>query len=142
MAGLLVLGAARVAEAGPGAPVDWELTGLTVPVQQLYAPASGAFFAQTVDGLQRSDDGGVTWREVLLPPGGSGGLAIAVDPTNHMAIYAAGQGGLYKTEDDAATWQLVLPTAERIQRIAVSPADAHLVLVRTGLGPYRQQRSV
>src|SRR5687768_10769772 len=109
----MLLSVSGTAQAGsvkvvsPQAEADWEQMGLTDPVLQLYAAAGGAFFARTKGGLQRSDDGGVTWREVLLPPDGH--EPVAVDPTNHLAIYAAGQGGLCKTEDDAATWCLVLP---------------------------------
>src|SRR5438094_97824 len=59
----LVLGVLlAVAVSGAGGaqeqpPIDWEATGLSGPVSRLFAPTSGAFFAQTADGLQRSDDG-------------------------------------------------------------------------------------
>jgi hypothetical protein len=114
---------------------DWEQTALTGPVAELFAPASGAFFARTDGGLFRSDDGGASWRPVNLPPVPSNARAwrAAVDPTDHTVLYVSGEGGLYKSSDDAATWTLVLPTSEVARGIAVSPADRGLVYL--GLVP-------
>ena len=103
---------------------SWESTGLTEPAGQLFTPASGAFFATVKDGLMRSDDGGATWRAINVPPKLG---RVAVDPTNHTVIYAAGEGGLYKTGDDAATWQLIMPTPWNVAALAVSPADPNLI---------------
>ena len=119
-----------------GEPLDdWEQTGLTGPVAELFAPASGAFFARTDGGLFRSDDGGASWRAVNLPPVPPNARAwrVAVDPTDHTVLYTSGEGGLYKSTDDAATWTLVLPTKEFVRGIAVSPADRGLIYV--GLVP-------
>jgi len=104
---------------------DWEATALTEPVRALFTPASGAFFARTDRAAMRSDDGGDTWYAVPLP---ADSRLVAVDPTNQTVLFAAGEAGLYKTEDDAATWTLVLPLPdERVLGLAVSPADAKLV---------------
>ena len=136
---LLALGAGGAPRVGsiwaqpvPGG--DWEPTGLTVRTVGLFTPASGAFFAQTADGLERSDDGGVTWAPVTLPaPPGRGDIRqVAVDPTNHTVLYASGAEGIYKSGDDAASWELVLPTTNRVLRIAVSPADPSLVFAAFG----------
>ena len=63
-----------------GGSPDWVGTPITDPVKQLFAPTSGALFAGMSSGpLQRSDDGGSTWRSVDLGPA----TAIAtVDPTD------------------------------------------------------------
>ncbi len=135
---LLALGLVLSAAPGPGAAealaADWQPTGLSEPVGRLYTPASGAFFARTASGLQRSNDGGATWVEVGLPPQAPSQPApeLAVDPVDHTTIYAAGIEGLYKTTDDAAFWSVVLPTANlptttRVLAVAVSPADRQLV---------------
>ena len=52
---------------------------------------------------------------------------LAIDPTNHTTLYATGFGGLYKSDDDAASWRPVLAIAEPNVTIAVSPADRQLV---------------
>ena len=132
---LLALGCGGVWAQAPGA--DWELTGLTEGVSRLATPASGAFFAWTRDGLMRSDDGGASWRPLVLPPGLT---ALAVDPTDHTILYARSGDGLHKSDDDAATWRLIHPVSERARAtLAVSPAD-HQVLylgltVASPLGP-------
>ncbi len=133
---VLLAGPARAA-ASPHAlatGTSWEATGLTGSVLELFTPRSGAFFARVEDGLLRSDDGGATWARVSLPPAPArrGPHWVAVDPTNHMVIYAEGTGGLYRTADDAASWDLLLPppvAGAAVQAIAVSPADPRVVYV-------------
>jgi photosystem II stability/assembly factor-like uncharacterized protein len=116
----LVLAATIVsAEPARGAPASaWEPTGLSAPVNRLFAPASGALLAAGDAGLLRSDDGGTSWRDVPLPPGADLSVAVgqsyrpahvgpgrlAVDPTNHDVIYAS-TVGLNKTTDGGATWE-------------------------------------
>lgn len=97
------------------------------------APTSGALFVVGQDAgqatrLHRSDDGGATWRSVTLPPSAPGSAqVVTVDSSDHTTIYATGTDGLYKTDDDAATWRALLPIAEPDVTIAVSPADRSLV---------------
>jgi hypothetical protein len=128
--------------------IDWVLTGLSTAADQLFTPSSGALFAATSGvsaespvGLLRSDDRGDTWRPVALPPYPASPPAhprlLAVDPTNHMILYAAGSDGLYKSSDDAANWSLIWPNEGRhVAGLAVSPADPRLVylLMVKGLG--------
>lgn len=116
-----------LAIAPASAATDWEPTPLTGRVVELIAPASGAFFARTPDGLFRSDDGGSSWRQVNTPPGFH---RVAVDPLDHTVMYVGANDGISKTTDDAATWTLVLPdTGRRAINVAVSPADRNLVYV-------------
>jgi photosystem II stability/assembly factor-like uncharacterized protein len=132
---LVLLWTATVqAQAGPGS--QWTQTSLTAPAFQLYAPASGALFARTSDGLLRSNDAGDTWTSVTLPawtptvPGGGYPGQIVVDPTDHTTIYATSSQGLQKTDDDAASWRVVLPSDPEYPElavIAVSAADPHIV---------------
>ena len=122
---------ATTAAAQATSQVEWSMANVGGPVRRLYTPKSGAFFAQTTDGLARSDDGGATWRAVELPappvdvPG-----AIVVDPTNHATIYLAAADGLYKTADDGRSWRLLAPIdlkKSRFQALAVSPVDPNVV---------------
>ena len=127
-------------------------------VVRLYTPASGALFAlrsapyiasPTSETLVRSDDGGTTWRNVDLPPGPMGKderRVVEVDPLNHMVVYASGHEGLYKTDDDAASWRVVLPHQLQMGQVAVSRADNRLVYVtenesHVGITPSRILRS-
>jgi hypothetical protein len=126
-------------------------------VVQFYTPASGALFAlrsmtyasPTSETVLRSDDGGDTWRDVTLPPGPMGKderRVVEVDPLNHLVIYASGQEGLYKTDDDAASWRVVLPHQLRMGQVAVSRADSSLIYVTEqesdfGAAPSRILRS-
>jgi photosystem II stability/assembly factor-like uncharacterized protein len=116
-----------------GGAAGWEPTGLASAVRGLFAPASGGLFARTEDGLLRSDDAGTTWAPVRLPPGAAppGPRLAAVDPTNHRVWYVPGAEGLYKSEDDAVSWRLVLPltSPDRVEAIAVSPPTPDVVYV-------------
>jgi photosystem II stability/assembly factor-like uncharacterized protein len=65
-----------------------------------------------------------------LPP-------VTVDPTNHRVLYVEGREGLYKTDDDAASWRLVFSPGEfrGVEAIAVSPAAPEVMYVAvTGAG--------
>lgn len=151
---VLVLGSVRPARSEVAAG-DWEPIGPGEIVGTLFAPTSGALFAQLAlggeragrpraNGLVRSDDGGTTWTTVALPPPHTIGPnqlryelpweRIAIDPTDQTIIYAPGAEGLYKSEGDATGWHLILPTDLTVRALAVSPADARLVYLAL-LGP-------
>lgn len=120
-------------QAGP----TWTQTSLTEPTSQLFTPTSGALFARTASGLARSDDAGQSWRAVNLPAAPVAGKhSVLVDPTNHTTIYLTATDGIYKTEDDAAHWRMILPaiastpenpSATDFRALAVSPADPHVL---------------
>ena len=116
----------RAVQAQPDQPLapapDWELTGLTESALQLFTPTSGALFARTQTGLSRSDNGGDSWRPVSLPPGSA--QLVAVDPTDHTIVYAAGQAGLNKSTDDARTWQVIFPASSRMPVVTLRPPGA------------------
>lgn len=115
-------------EAPAPLPAAWLQTGLQGPAGALYTPSSGAFFSRTERGLQRSDDGGDTWRLVNLPVAPSELGGVAVDPSDHQRLLVEGPGGIYRTVDDARTWSLVFPMQHRkVLRLAISPVDGRLL---------------
>lgn len=124
--------AAQEPEPAPGELVL--ANGPDLTLSDVIAPTSGALFVLGKDTnaalrMQRSDDGGTTWRMVSLPPPADvkQPQVVAIDPTNHTTLYATGAEGLYKTDDDAASWRALLPIAEPHVSIGISPADRQLV---------------
>lgn len=132
------------------APLAWEQTGLTTPANRLLAPRSGALFAAPGSGksriaakpLMRSDDGGTTWRPIGLPPTvppppgdprASWPVGVTIDPLNHQIAYAVTRAGVYRSDDDSATWHLVdrpdIPSDPYFMVLDVSAADDQIVYV-------------
>ncbi len=138
---LAVLGAALLGTpdvlAQDGAPISWQHTGRRGDFNRIFTPTSGALFARGRYGhrnpnLARSDDGGTSWRPVSGPPADPAGYEVetVVDPIDHTRIYMATTDGLYKTSDDAASWQKIRETetnGEKVIGLAISPADPSLV---------------
>ena len=55
-------------------------------------------------GVWRSIDAGLTWQKAAGVPDGLLTFRIAVDPTNPDTVYAATSRGLYRSDDDAASF--------------------------------------
>jgi hypothetical protein len=79
--------------------------------------------------LKRSLDSGATWQEAGLPPGGdpSSTPTVALGPADANTLFASGAQGLYRTADQGATWDLVLPGQHTRFVVAISEADTCLV---------------
>lgn len=89
-------------------------------------------------GIYRTTDGGKSWKRVLFVDNMTGGIDLAMDPTNSNVLYAAmwqrdrrawnflesGVGsGLYKSTDGGETWTKLrtgLPEGEYLGRIGIS----------------------
>ena len=117
---------------------EWEMTGLSAPVSELFTPASGALFARTREGLMRSDDGGATWSAVALP---AAPTLVTVHPGDHTILYAANADGLYRSADDAASWTLI--RNQMPKQVVLSAADRDLAYVaeQGGNNPYHLART-
>src|SRR5258708_4338417 len=89
-------------------------------------------------GVQRSDDGGATWRPASFGISNPVVNALAVDPTNPDAVYAGTQIGLFRSIDGGKHWQTSSPVnALKVHTIAVDPAHPRVVYVGTAMGIYR-----
>ncbi len=127
-------------------PRTWERTGFTQFATRLFAPRSGALFAvrsASADGRQfrretgdvyRSDDGGVSWRQVRRPaPDDEPDYVVrmTIDPVTHPVAYAVFNESLYKSDDDGLTWRVVDAVRDgfRVEHnhVAVSAADHRVV---------------
>jgi photosystem II stability/assembly factor-like uncharacterized protein len=94
------------------------------------------------DGVYRSDDGGGSWTNVGLEESSQIG-SIVIDPRDCNTVYVAahgkvfgsgGGGGLYKTTDGGATWELVLETANAwtgVNEVVMDPRDPDMLLAVT-----------
>lgn len=92
-------------------------------------------------GLLKSDDGGNQFARVL------GGLPrdqivmqVRFDPNDAQTLYAAtGNGGLYRSQDGAATWSRVVDIPQRpLGLVTIDPADSDRIFVATfGQGVFR-----
>ncbi|PYT18763.1 MAG: glycosyl hydrolase [Acidobacteria bacterium] len=109
------------------------------------------YMGATGGGVWKTDDGGITWRNVsdgFFKTGSVG--AIAVAPSNPNVVYA-GMGescfrgdtshgdGVYKTTDGGSTWKNIgLAPTRHIARIRIHPSNPDMVYVAAfgdGFGP-------
>lgn len=91
-------------------------------------------------GLYKSTDGGETWKNISknpgLPTGILGKIGVSVsgaDPNRIYAIIEAKNGGVFRSDDDGATWQRLFNGSELTQRawyymrIYADPKNADVV---------------
>jgi hypothetical protein len=102
-------GAAASTREHPTAP-QWQGPLLEGPVRKLIAFADGTLLARRPEDVQQSVDGGQTWSDVPLPPGGSSPSVqfVGADPNDESVLFATGAAPLYKSTDGGATWRPLL----------------------------------
>jgi photosystem II stability/assembly factor-like uncharacterized protein len=128
-------------------PLGWEQLPLPQSVLRLDAPRSGALFARTSSEFLRSEDGGMSWLSMPLPPGPSIGSAaidaVVVDPTDQSVLFAAGREGIYRSVGQSVNWTLMLQSNIPTLRISVSAANPRIVYaaMAQGSGSFQVWRS-
>ena len=99
---------------------------------------------QDVGGIEKSADGGLTWRHVnsrgfTLPDTTLDTYNVdelRAHPTNNDRFFACSLNGLYRSDDVGETWERLIPPVGTpglpVSWIAFSPLDPNLGLVGTG----------
>ncbi|MGQ0537727.1 MAG: WD40/YVTN/BNR-like repeat-containing protein [Gemmatimonadaceae bacterium] len=77
--------------------------------------------------LYRSADGGTTWAVIAAP----GTEPLAVSPADDRIILLAGSPGVYRSDNSATSWRLVLPSSRRFDDFEFAPSDARVVYAAT-----------
>ena len=93
-------------------------------------------------GLSRTTDGGETWDRIRDPiPSESNIRALSVYPDNPHRILAGTDVGIYRSEDNAGTWQkLDSPMEDRqIWSVTVDPADPDTIFAGTRPDAFRSR---
>ncbi len=135
---------------------EWAQTAspLGEPLDMIATSADGSLvYAATSVGLEKSEDGGATWRLVrsVLPSTiASRVTAVVIDPLENRRVYIAAAStsgksvlGIYVTTDGGGSWS-ALPQAPLdyvTTRLALDPAAPDYLYGATGVGTWRYRLS-
>jgi photosystem II stability/assembly factor-like uncharacterized protein len=129
--------------------------------QRIFVAAAGSISRSVGQrGIYRVDNGGQDWTQVLAPANDTtGGIDLAIDPTNHDRVYAAlwdhkrnngarvygGVGsGLFRSDDGGSSWtrleNIVGPVSDYDQTGTGLHADPSLGRIGIGLAPSNPRR--
>jgi hypothetical protein len=81
--------------------------------------------------LQRSDNGGKTWRAVGAPPEGT--IDLAVSGNNPDVLYAATRQGLWRSDNGGVAWVRAHPATEPVTTVESAP-DGRVIAYFLGSG--------
>lgn len=89
---------------------------------------AGRFYEELPDGVQRSTNGGTTWRGVL-----DGSWTLAVDPDRAGTVWAVGEREVRVTHDGGTTWRSVgRAPADDVSAIVLDPRRPRTAYLTTG----------
>jgi photosystem II stability/assembly factor-like uncharacterized protein len=78
-------------------------------------------------GVQRSEDGGDTWRDVGDLPADVLVFSVAVDWDDPRRVYIGTSHGVYLSESRGDRWRAVSPTVGRTTTVSVHPTNPNIV---------------
>jgi len=90
----------------------------------------------------RSDDGGITWRELKMIHGKSI-RALAMAPSDHNILVAGAIDGVFRTRDGGVTWERISPEnhpeIKNIESVAIDPEDTEIIYAGTFHLPWKTE---
>ncbi len=93
-------------------------------------------------GLSRTSNGGKTWDRIRDPiPSECNVRALSVYPDNPHSILAGTDLGIFRSEDNAATWERLESPMESLQiwSVAVDPSDPDVIFAGTRPDAFRSR---
>jgi len=79
-----------------------------------------------------SDDGGLTWKQASQGYTGEQVFSVSIDPYHPARVYAAGFGGLWRSDDSGSTWVGIQQRVDDMtvsgQTISADPSNSNHVL--------------
>jgi photosystem II stability/assembly factor-like uncharacterized protein len=99
------------------------LTNTDVYALAIHPSAPATIYASTSTGLQKSTDGGGSWKVI-----GDGGYWLTIDPSDPATIYTSGSD-VSRTTDGGVTWTTLLGYPFRMGPIAIDPSAPKTVYV-------------
>lgn len=127
-----VNGAHRSADNGG----HWEDLGLRVEANEVAVNSKGHIFVGSLNGIDRSVDGGANWTRSNVGLTNSSVYSVCIGPDDAIFAGTLG-GGVYRSQDDGATWSHVGLAGKTVRACAVTPDGSILVGDRGGTGVYR-----
>lgn len=86
-------------------------------------------------GVQRSDDGGVTWQRITSGVNGPVDFhAMAISPANPNLMYGWYQGALQRSQDGGNNWEVVTRNIPQIIQLIADPKDENTIYATTPQG--------
>lgn len=126
------------AAVGAWSPIGPPGGGTVTAVAFAPSDASRVYAGLAGGAVQRSDDGGVTWRPSSFGISNPLVHTLAVDPADPDKVFAGTQRGFFRSADGGSSWLTSSPVnALKVHAIAVDPARPRVIYVGTDKGIYR-----
>ncbi len=123
------------------APDAWVVDSLIVDPSDSAVLYAGLWsLASPTGGVFKTDDGGLTWKEL----GGIGGQsvrALAMAPSSSKILVAGSLEGVFHTDDGGASWKRISPPRHEeirnVESIAIDPVDPSSIYAGTWHLPWK-----